>query len=448
MYSATPRWQEKEMKRLARRVGLLVAIAASAWGSVGHAQPTISKQQIPPEIPAELSQRIEGLYSSDPQQRASAAMGLLGGPEEVAPAIPFLIAMLHDDAVLHDEAELQRLSMVSSYVRVFSFPNTPGEQAAETLAQIARRPGKPVVDALIVCLGDKNWIVRANGTRALGEMLWKMTPEDRQSATKGTHALESLVKALEDGQPRVRQYAAVVLRQLADPRAVPPLIAALKHDQSWETRAAAAAALATIRDPRAVEALIAALENPQERAEVRVNAAEALGKTKDLRALEPLTRALKDKDWHLRRAALSVADVIRDPRVLRPLLVDALQDKEWRVRERAAAAAVTLGKLKDPAVLELLTTVLHDGHPNVRAGATRSLAELKDPRAVPPLAAALREDDNSYVRWHAAMALEQFDDPRAVGPLTAALKDEDELVRTTARRALEKINKATQSRQI
>jgi len=436
------------MKRLGKQVGLLAAIAISAWGSVGRAQPTIPKQQIPPDIPAEVKQRIEGLYSSDPQQRATAAMGLLDTPAQVAPAIPFLIAMLHDNAVLHDDAELTRLSLGSSYARVFSFPNTPGEQAAETLARIAGRPGKPMVDALVVCLGDKNWIVRANANRALGEMLGKMTPEDRQGATKGTHALEGLVKALEDGQPKVRQYAAVVLRQLADPRAVPRLIAALKNDQSWETRAAAAAALATIRDPRAVEALIAALENAGERAEVRVNAAEALGKTKDLRAVEPLTRALKDQDWHIRRAALSVAEVIRDPRVLRPLLVDALQDKEWRVRVGAAAAAVTLGKLKDPAVLELLTTALHDEHPNVRAFATRSLAELKDPRAVPPLAAALREDENSYVRWHAAMALEQFEDPRAVGPLTAALKDEDEMVRTAARRALEKIKKATQSRQI
>jgi HEAT repeat protein len=436
------------MKRPGKRVGLLAAIAISAWGSVGHAQPTIPKQQIPPDIPAEVKQRIEGLYSSDPQQRASAAMGLVGRPEEVAPAIPFLIAMLHDNAVLHDEAELQRLSMISSYARVFSFPNTPGEQAAETLARIAGRPGKPVVDALIVCLGDKKWIVRANGTRALGEMLGKMAPEDRAGATKGTHALESLVKALEDGHPRVRQYAAVVLRQLEDPRAVPPLIAALKNDQSWEIREAAAAALGAIKDPRAAEPLIAALENPQERAEVRVNAAEALGKTGDLRAVGPLTRALKNKDWRIRRAALTVADLIRDARVLRPLLAGALQDKEWRVRESAAGRAVTLGRLKDPALLELLLAALHDAHPNVRAGATRSLAELKDPRAVAPLAATLREDENSYVRWHAAMALEELADPRAVGPLTAALKDEDELVRTAARRALEKIEKATPSRQI
>ena len=101
-----------------------------------------------------------------------------------------------------------------------------------------------------------------------------------------------------------------------------------------------------------------------------------------------------------------------------------------------------------PAALEFLTIALHDKQPNVRACATRSLAELNDPGAVVPLIVALREDQNSYVRWHAARALEQLADPRAVGPLTAALKDEDELVRTTARRALEKIKKALQTRTI
>jgi len=124
------------MKRLARWVGLLVLVAVSAWGSLGQAQPTIPKPQVPSDIPAEVRQRIEGLYSADPRQRATAAGRLVGKPEDVAPAIPFLIAMLHDDAGLFDEAELMRRSLISSYARVFSYPNTPGEQAAETLARI------------------------------------------------------------------------------------------------------------------------------------------------------------------------------------------------------------------------------------------------------------------------------------------------------------------------
>lgn len=435
------------MKRLARWVGLLVLAAVSAWGSLGQAQPTIPKRQIPSDIPAEVRQRIEGLYSADPRQRATAARRLVGKPEDVAPAIPFLIAMLHDEAVLHDEAELMRLSLISSIGTVFSYPNTPGEQAAETLARIGRRAPKPVVDALIPPLKDKDWTVRANAVRALGEMLREMGREEREIAKAG-RALEPLIVALDEQHAKLREYAAVVLGQLANPRAVEPLIATLEEDESGAVRKAAAAALGAVTDPRPVGPLIAVLENPVELVEVRTNAAEALGSIGGLQAVGSLTKALKDKDWRIRSAALRVADLIRDFRVLRPLLIDALQDEHWRVRVRAALASAALGKLKDPAALKLLTIALHDKQPNVRAAATGSLAELNDLGAVVPLIVALREDQNSYVRWHAARALEQLADPRAVGPLTAALKDENELVRTSARRALEKIKKALQTRTI
>lgn len=425
----------------------LVLLGLLITGRAACAQPTIPKERIPEDVSAEVREHIEQLYSPDPKGRATAARRLLGRPEETAPAIPFLIAMLHDAVVLHDEAELRRLSLRSSFGTLFSFPNTPGEQAAETLARIGKTAGKPVADALVAPLSDQHPTVRANAIRALGEMLWGKGPAEREGLGAG-RALQPLIVALKDRRPNVREYAAVTLEQLEGPHAVEPLIAALEEDASAKVRAAAAAALGAVKDPRPVGPLIATLGNPLERTEVRVAAAEALGKLGDPRAVEPLARGLKDQQWRVRVAALSVASLIRDFRLLRPLLVDALQDEQWRVRAAAAGAAAALGKLKDPAVLEILTIALHDKQPNVRACATRSLAELKDPRAVTPLIVVLREDQNAYVRWHAAMALEQLEDPRAVEPLTAALEDQDELVRTTARRALEKIKKAEQSRRI
>ena len=101
-----------------------------------------------------------------------------------------------------------------------------------------------------------------------------------------------------------------------------------------------------------------------------------------------------------------------------------------------------MSELEDPGSLEILIAALSDRHPNVRARATESCAESKDPRTIIPLTAALREDPNSYVRWHAANALGELGAPGAIGPLTEALKDENELVRTSSRRALERIKKA------
>jgi HEAT repeat protein len=56
---------------------------------------------------------------------------------------------------------------------------------------------------------------------------------------------------------------------------------------------------------------------------------------------------------------------------------------------------------------------------------------MKDPRAVEPLIAALRDTD-PIARKNAADALSNIKDPRAVEPLIAALKDADPIVRQVA----------------
>ncbi len=54
--------------------------------------------------------------------------------------------------------------------------------------------------------------------------------------------------------------AAWALGEMRDPRAVEPLIAALK-DKDYEVRVCAAIALGEMRDPRAVEPLIESMED-------------------------------------------------------------------------------------------------------------------------------------------------------------------------------------------
>ena len=78
--------------------------------------------------------------------------------------------------------------------------------------------------------------------------------------------------------------------KLAAKRDVPGLLQALGYGEDSDVPTAAAVALATIGDPRAVEPLIAALRDPEY--EVREAAAAALG-TFGARAVEPLIAALK-----------------------------------------------------------------------------------------------------------------------------------------------------------
>lgn len=66
------------------------------------------------------------------------------------------------------------------------------------------------------------------------------------------------------------------------------------------------------------------------------------------------------------------------------------------------------------------------------------LTKIKDPDAVEPLIAALKDKD-SGVRMFAASSPGSIKDPWAVEPLIAALKDKDEKVRQAAAKALKKI---------
>ena len=82
----------------------------------------------------------------------------------------------------------------------------------------------------------------------------------------------------------------------------PELIVVLQDQRKDpEVRKNAAEALGKIKDPRAVEPLITALKD--EYSGVRWHAAWSLGEIQDPRAVEPLIEALKDEDSGVRLSA-------------------------------------------------------------------------------------------------------------------------------------------------
>ena len=276
-------------------LGLMVLVGVLGWGAGGRAQPSIPQDRIPSDIPAEVRQKIEGLYSSDPMQRAHAAGRLIDKFEQATPAIPFLIAMFHDDTVLRNERELEMRSMVSSYLSAFPFPNSPGENAARALGRISKRTRKPPINALRVAMADKNRHVRANAIMALGEA----------GDLEGLGVLEFLVVAFEDECPKVRGNAVRTLVGMdlekvgvSDPL-IEGLIAKL-FDEDRAVRLAVTVVLGRAKDSRAVGPLIAVLTNLSESPEVRSRAADALGEIGDPEAVPHLTLALKDEDWQVR----------------------------------------------------------------------------------------------------------------------------------------------------
>jgi hypothetical protein len=67
----------------------------------------------------------------------------------------------------------------------------------------------------------------------------------------------------------------------------------------------------------------------------------------------------------------------------------------------------------------LIKTLNYKSDPQVRRDAARLMGEIKDPRAIEPLIAALHDEK---IWWSAAMALGEIGDSHAVAPLISALR--------------------------
>jgi HEAT repeat protein len=127
-----------------------------------------------------------------------------------------------------------------------------------------------------------------------------------------------------------------------------------------------------------------------------------------------------------------------------PKLIAELRDLAAEV---ACGAAAALGKIKEPAVVDALITVVVNAdnffHSTVRAAAARSLGQIGDRRAVPCLLQALR-DPIAEVSAEAVGALGEIRDGAAVPPLLAAAANADgyfaPMVRLAAVQALGRLD--------
>ena len=171
-------------------------------------------------------------------------------------------------------------------------------------------------------------------------------PEGAEGLEK--QGLSELIKALhEHTDPQVRQYAAYLLGQAKNPRAIQPLIEALA-DFDKSVREQATLALSAI-GKAAIEPLAEAMKEPQW--ETRYRAAEALGKIADEKAVQPLIQGLKDNRDHVRYMAAKGLHELGDSGAAEPLII-LLKDENIYVRLMAVHALGALGGKKVKAALK------------------------------------------------------------------------------------------------
>jgi HEAT repeat protein len=161
----------------------MIILCVTGTRLVGYAEPNISKGRIPSDIPADLRKEIEGLYSPTPVDRVIAVYQIEKMAEKAVPAIPFLVAILGDSALLEFPPCVESTS--------------PGKEAAAALIKIGKYSVKP----LIVALNDTEPGVREKAVWALGEI-------------KDPRAVKALIAALSDDDPIVRAHAASAMRKI------------------------------------------------------------------------------------------------------------------------------------------------------------------------------------------------------------------------------------------
>ncbi|HEY3196870.1 MAG TPA: HEAT repeat domain-containing protein [Nitrospirales bacterium] len=236
------------------------------------------------------------------------------------------------------------------------------------------------------------------------------------------------IAALKDEDWALREDAATLLGQFADPRAVQPLIEVL-HDEDRAVREAATTALRKI-GRAGLAALTLALEDPN--ANVQEAAISILKDFAEASTVEPLVKCLTSTNWILRMHAAKALGTIADERAVRPL-IPLLMDPVKAVRVDTTEALARLGR----AALESVLAALNHDQWMLRLHACEALGKMGGEEAIEPLCRVMQNDRDAAVRQDAAKALGGIGHPRALEALTGALQDLD--VRPFAVEALGKL---------
>jgi HEAT repeat protein len=239
--------------------------------------------------------------------------------------------------------------------------------------------------------------------------------------------LESLLVDLSSPNYRVRWKAVQALGDSRDPGSFAPLVGALK-DRLPTIRIAALSGLGRLRDLRAIEPAIALLDDPD--AKVRASAAAALKKFGKA-AHAPMLEAYRGGDHRVRFVLLGALGRIKTP-AISELLIAALDDPRAEIRMEAARV---LGVRKDRRAVDRLLRAIAEGGPH-RFFYVQILGEIGDPKAFEPLQALLSAPEFMLGR-EVVLALRKIDNARAVDLFHEQLEklppgDRDRLAQTLA----------------
>lgn len=266
-------------------------------------------------IPA-LLEALNGEYFTV-RSRAALALGNIGDER----VIPDLLAILKDKEV---EVRIAACTALGKFNDSATFDDITNVLLDDTMIEVRQSAARALGDTkhpaaipfLMEALRDSYWwFEREQSAKELLTAIEKM----------GVGVVEPLIEALGDKEGTVRKFAATVLGNLGDVRAVDELGMTL-YDLHHEVSRAAADAL-TKFGSRSVDILLEALSHPE--AGIRECAINALGKIQDVRVAPALIEMLHDPERIVKKQAMQSLGELRDQRAL-PILQEIASNRADR----------------------------------------------------------------------------------------------------------------------
>jgi len=372
------------------------------------AQPTIPREQIPPDSLQKVVAEIKRLYSNDPMERGQAASSLGWMGDSAQAAIPHLLAMFHDYSV--------GCAYPNPFCAMPDYSDCPAKRAALDLARI----GGAAVDTLLSLYntGDEH------------EKLWSVYALAQIKEARTNVALKQFLESsylfyephygwmgyYEEKPPIFRISYSMVLREVIeelgerrDTSAVTLLID-IACDTASSLREEAVQALGKVGDRRAVEPLIRLLDQNS----LSGWTASALAHINDPRAIKPLLSHLKDATGNYNGSVMVALGDFKSTEALNAI-IPALQSPNINDRHCAVIAIGACGTSRSlearrpiaigrAAAVEPLIEALHEPVPEVRHDVMRALGSIGDKRAIVPLY-NIMQNRNAPDSWWAQDAL-------------------------------------------
>ena len=280
-------------------------------------------------VPA-LLDALKGEYYTV-RARAAIALGRIGDAQAIDPLL----------ALLKDREDDVRIGACLG-LGFFKDPNTfddiatillddPKIEVRQAAAKALGNTGHPAaLPYLMEALHDSFWWYEREV--AAGDLLSAIEQ-------MGSTAVEPLIEALKDKEGTVRKFAATLLGNIGDQRAIKPLGAAL-YDMHHDVGEISAESLAKFGAP-SFEVLVEALEHPE--MWVRIHSVDVLPKVNEPRVGLVLLEMLKDPEREVKKHVIQAMGVLKDKRTL-PALQEIVADRSDR--ELHALAKEALEKMK------------------------------------------------------------------------------------------------------